>query len=341
MKALVSLGLLFCASAAPAEPNKHIGEVVVNAGGGVCQESWAKKLQAESSVRLEMQFVDKDGKPVQVPGMEGGMQFCSASLARVGTAKKVKIVSAAHCFETAFRYAADGVDRIPAINSREGRPDRLPAGAEGVRVVAWVGGMGPAIPIKTFKGPDLKGDPKDEKEVFRKNDFAILDAADGVLEQRMAGKTVPELCPPSLKKEDVKKAAVIGYGITNGEQMSTLPLCGQQQVKDISQGIIAIEPYRTGLPGACPGDSGGGLWFVPKTQNAKPCLAGAVSGPRQASVKNAKPPESAVEDCTRDGLEAIYASVYQQQDAVNRYTADQPNSPEPGENRSPANGQRR
>ena len=309
-----------------ADGTKHIKELVANPGGGVCQESWAKRLQEESSVRLDEEFLDKDGKPIATSEIPGGnpQPFCSASLARVGAAKKLKIVTAAHCIEDEFYASTDGVSK-PATGADEHRPP-MPPGAHSKRIVAWVGGMGPAIPIKTFRGPKL---PRGEGSVesTRKDDFAILDAEGDLLEKRFAGRTTPELCAPTLSKSDVEKAAVIGFGFTNGNQPSRLPLCGQQEVKEIANKTINIAPYRQDFPTACPGDSGGGLWFVPKTQGAQPCLAGTVSGPREGSASDPnKRPNTPIEHCTREGLIMTYSAVFQQQTDIDRYIAEAVNT---------------
>lgn len=303
--------------------NTKIAPHIVFPGKGICRESWAKKIEQESSVRLEYEFLDKDGKvlaPERTPYRINPMQFCSGNLARVGPEKKVQIVTAGHCVKDKFRK-----DIESKMKRKEGvQNGTAPIEAMNIRLVARVGGRDPGITLTDAQGPTVVTNTTDSTESYRKNDFVISGSSSHNLDELFKDKALPELCDPKMTQEDINKAAVIGYGLTNNNALSKEPLCAEQKIGSINNGIITIQPYQLGSPGACPGDSGGGLWIVPKNSST-PCLAGVVSGPRSSSLKTRSPEtfhqamRAATDQCTKVGVEAIFSSVYQQQDVINGY----------------------
>ncbi len=301
---------------------------VVNPGQGVCKEAWANKLKDEASVQLAFEFLDKNGNPLSAAQMEKGknpVPYCSASVVRVGKEQKLKIVSAGHCAKKEFQTSPGGIykrpDPLPVGLSPEEEKAQLykhmPPGAHAMRIVAKIAGRGVSIPMTTIGGPQQTPTANDKNEVYRSNDYAVLDGDTKVLDGLMAGKAVEKLCDPSMAQKDIDAAVVIGFGVTNSGDKSPVPLCGQQKIANIAGEIITIDKYKPGKSGACPGDSGGGLWA--KTKSGERCLAGVVSGPKTASMDPTAKVETALQHCTQEGLEAVFASVYQQQEELEGY----------------------
>lgn len=242
----------------------------------------------------------------------------------MGREQRLKIISAGHCAHDDIRSAPGGVYKRPnppptGLTEQEEANQlysMMPPTAHSVRMVAKVAGRGQVIPITSLGGPNVVPDPNDKRETFRSNDYALLDSNERVLENLMSGKNVPSLCTTSTRLEQVTGSVVIGFGVTNNGERSNAPLCGDQKIAKISDGIIEIERYQKGMAGACPADSGGGLWAYEPTG---PCLMGVVSGPRMSSLDPNNKVTSALEHCTQNGLVNIYASIYKQQDEVLNY----------------------
>ncbi len=290
---------------------------VANPGLGICKEDWIKNVQNNFSVRFDREYLDVNGNVIPSPNPR---PFCSGSLARVGPEQKLKIISASHCASEKNREAPNGQFYFPEGDVPRGAPPN----ARSARIVARIAGKDPAIPITSFYGPKLISDPRRTLETWRKNDFVLMDSNAVDLESIVAGKKVPSVCDSTMTKNNIEKAAVVGFGVTNTNSPSLTPLCGEQKINSINNNIIAIAPYTSGTSGACPGDSGGGLWVKPKGSESA-CLTGVVSGPRatghaaplQTGTAPPAPPteieqkEAAFRSCTTPGVEAIFASVYQ------------------------------
>lgn len=305
--------LFFFAAIASAEQATHIA----NPGTGVCREEWIRSVQNNFSVRFDREYLDANGNVIPSPNPR---PFCSGSLVRVGPENRLKIVSAAHCASEKNRNAPNGQYHF----TENDIPPGAPPNARSARIVARIAGREPAIPITNFNGPSLQADPRNATESWRRDDFVVMDSQSVDLETLVTGKRVPTLCNPSMERSSVDRAAVVGFGTTNNNDPSLTPLCGEQNINTIDRGIITIAPYVPDTSGACPGDSGGGLWVKPKGSSTA-CLAGAVSGPRATS--HSAPPQTgtppppppseeerrgaALRSCTTPGVEAIFSSVYQ------------------------------
>lgn len=308
MKTILILALLWI-TANPSLAQDRIKDParVVFPGTGACLEPWAKEIQEKYSVRLEIEYRDVNGNLLNgslLPGRQNPEQRCSGSLVRVGKTNKVKMISAAHC-------------RLEYRFKRSSPLDPPPIPLRAMTLTASVGGREPRIAIKNVEGPEYSPKLTDKEDSFRKNDFLYADLDLEQLPADLNPSDLPELCDPNMKMEDIQTSVVIGYGATNSGESSKQPLCGDQPIASVGDGTITAPPYGMNKPGACPGDSGGGLWVMRKG-STQPCLAGAVSGPKSSSVDKDKTTNQnlALRQCTQPGIEAMFSAVYQNRDLI-------------------------
>ncbi|MCC6138595.1 MAG: trypsin-like serine protease [Bdellovibrionaceae bacterium] len=328
----VSLIIFICSFVFSANAKLPTKQEIINPGGPHCEQDWAKKIKSESAVRFEYEYLDEKGHLLpkeKTRFNENPQQFCSGNLAMLGSGntKKLKIVSAGHCVDPYFRRTASSNMHSPVKPGPKTGSVRLvaviPGGVDGSNDIR--------LNIKSPMGPVFRSTTGDVDESYRKDDFVIADMEpqnnndqDKKFAAFVKDKTFPSLCDSNMQKEDARQSVVIGYGLTNNGESSTAALCADQKINYIKSGVIAIDPYKKGAAGACPGDSGGGLWVKPNTAEP-PCLAGVVSGPKSSTLKQKSPfmdfakGPSRLNECTKEGVEALYSAVYQQQKKIDVY----------------------
>lgn len=247
------------------------------------------------------------------PTPDNPQQYCSGNLVNVNG--QMKLLTAGHCIKEFKRKRHAPAQQPLAQNSALTAPQRgtVPLEAYRSRVMAHINGHSEGFEINTADalGPIYKFD-KDPDDGFRRHDFVMADL------KTYHGADVshlPRMCDSKMTLADVAESVLIGYGRTDGGDVSPVPLCGVQPIAKIGGGIIEGSPHEKGKTGGCPGDSGGGLWILPKAtsgkSNPKPCLAGVVSGPKTSTIDKSKwEKDNPNADCDQDGLVTMFNAIY-------------------------------
>lgn len=296
---------------------------VIKPDRGICRESWVNDLKKNGTARLEYEFLNsKNGAllpPMVSPYGQNPQQFCSGNV--VNYKGQAKMITASHCIKDHLRKPK-GKASASTVKPQQGT---IPFENYKKRIVAHLGGAdGFEVDSENARGPHYRSDENDLTDSFRKNDYIVTDLKNYTPPNL---NMLPQICDPKLVIDNSTKVVVIGYGLTDNGQLSKDPLCGEQKITKIENGLIAVSPYKKELSSACPGDSGGGLWALPKNAT-KPCMLGVVSGPKRSSLNPEQQTGEPLDECEQEGVIPLFTSVYQQIDGLSLSKPQQNQTPQ-------------